>query len=127
MNQTGLSAAALSLLRAVAGFLFFCHGAQKLFHWFGGHGHPAGLILLAAIIELVGGVMICLGLFTPIAAFIASGEMAFAYFTVHQPKAPLPIQNGGELAVLFCFLFLFLAASGGGPYGLVSGGKSGRR
>jgi putative oxidoreductase len=115
----GLQSAALSLLRVVAGFLFFCHGAQKILGWFGGHpGKLPALALAAGVIELLAGLLILFGLFTRIAAFIASGEMAVAYFRVHQPRAKFPIQNGGDLAVLFCFLFLFLAAYGAGAWSL---------
>src|SRR5882672_10616832 len=89
-------------LRIVSGFTFACHGAQKLLGAFG--GMPAGfeakmfsLIWFAGIIELVGGILIALGVRTQLAAFICSGQLAFAYFMAHQPKGPLPIQNGGEL------------------------------
>jgi putative oxidoreductase len=115
----GLQLAMLSLLRVVAGFLFFCHGAQKILGWFGGHhGKLPAMAQAAGAIELVAGLLILFGLFTRIAAFIASGEMAVAYFTVHQPKGKFPIQNGGDLAVLFCFLFLFLAVYGAGAWSL---------
>jgi putative oxidoreductase len=108
-----------SILRFVAGILFACHGAQKLFGALGGTVQPAGsLPWLAGVIELVAGVLIAIGFFTSFAAFIASGEMAFAYFMVHAPKAPWPILNGGELAVLYCFLFLYMAARGSGPWSL---------
>ena len=113
-----------SLLRIVAGLLFICPGAMKLLGWFGGiPGHTAGaalppLIMLAGVIELVGGTAILLGLFTRPVAFIASGEMAFAYFMSHFPKGFWPIQNHGEQAVLFCFIYLFFAAAGGGPWSL---------
>jgi len=113
-----------SLLRIVAGLLFICPGGMKLFGWFGGMPGPAGkaglppLLLAAGIIEVVGGALIALGLFTRPVAFIASGEMAFAYFIGHFPKGFWPIQNQGQPAVLFCFLFLFLAAAGPGPFSL---------
>ena len=110
-----------SLLRIVAALLFICPGALKLFGWFG--GMPAGvpltpLLVAAGVIEVVGGILILLGLFTRSVAFIASGEMAFAYFIGHFPQGFWPIQNHGELAVLLCFTFLFLAASGPGPFSL---------
>jgi len=110
-----------SLLRIVAGLLFVCTGAMKLLGWFG--GMPAGypltpLLVVAGIIELVGGALLILGLFTRPVAFIASGEMAFAYFIGHAPHGFWPIQNHGEPAVLFCFIYLQLAANGGGPLGL---------
>ncbi len=105
----------LSLLRMVAGFTFSCHGAQKLFGMFGGHtAHAGSLPWVAGILETVGGLLIILGLFTRPVAFILCGEMAFAYFTVHFPHARLPIQNGGEPAVLYCFIFLYLVAAGAG-------------
>lgn len=111
---------ALSVFRVIVGLLFLCHATQKLFGWPTGPQVPAGTwpFFYAGIIELVVGILITLGLFTRIAAFVASGEMAFAYFTQHQPKGRLPLENGGELAVLYCFGFLLLAAIGGGAYAL---------
>jgi putative oxidoreductase len=110
-------------LRIVAGLMFAVHGAQKLFGAFGGRQMPlmtqAGL---AGVIELAGGLMIALGIFASLAAFIASGEMAVAYFQAHVPRGWLPIQNGGELAALYCFLFLYIAARGNGVWS-VQGGK----
>jgi putative oxidoreductase len=112
------------LLRVVAGLLFACHGAQKLFGVFGGMGGQSGtsmplfsLMGFAGCIELIGGLLIALGVLTSVAAFIASGEMAFAYFTQHFPRGFWPIQNGGELAVLYCFLFLYIAAYDAGMWG----------
>jgi len=112
------------LLRVVAGLLFACHGAQKLFGVFGGMGGQPGtsmplfsLMGFAGCIELIGGLLIALGVLTSFAAFIASGEMAFAYFTQHFPRGFWPIQNGGELAVLYCFLFLYIAAYDAGMWG----------
>lgn len=115
-------------LRIVSGFLFACHGAQKLFGAFGGMppGNEAtmfSLIWFAGVIELVGGALIALGVRTQLAAFVSSGQMAVAYFMAHQPGGLLPIQNKGELAVLYCFVFLFLATNGGGPFSLERGGK----
>jgi putative oxidoreductase len=104
-----------ALLRFVAGVLFACHGAQKLFGLFGGQvmtGNP--LMLAAGIIEFAGGVLIAIGLFTSVAAFVASGQMAVAYFKAHALSGFWPIENKGELAVLYCFLFLFFAARGSG-------------
>jgi len=113
------------LLRIVAGLLFACHGAQKLFGVFGGVGGPPGatvplfsLMGLAGCIEFVGGFLIALGILTSFAAFVASGEMAFAYFRQHFPRGFWPRQNGGELAVLNCFLFLYIAANGAGVWGV---------
>jgi putative oxidoreductase len=108
-----------ALLRLVAGLLFACHGAQKLFGVLG--GHQAALMSqagLAGVIEFFGGFCIAFGLITSIAAFIASGEMAWAYFQAHAPRSYFPIQNQGEAAVLYCFLFLYIASRGGGPYSL---------
>ena len=101
------------ILRIVAGLLFAFHGAQKLFGVFGGRQVTLMSQMGAAgAIELVCGLMIAIGVLTGIAAFIASGEMAAAYFMAHWPQGPVPIQNGGELAVLYCFLFLYIAARG---------------
>jgi putative oxidoreductase len=113
-----------SLLRLVAGLILFCPGAMKLFGWFGGMpaplaGHPLPPLLMSAgIIECTAGPLLMLGLFTRPVAFIASGEMAFAYFIGHFPRGFWPVQNHGEPAVLLCFIFLFLAATGGGPISL---------
>ncbi|MFN6964157.1 MAG: DoxX family protein [Pyrinomonadaceae bacterium] len=109
-----------ALLRIVAGFLFLLHGTQKLFNLPPGQGggEVSGLPLIAGVIELVGGLMIMLGLFASIAAFIASGTMAVAYFMVHQPMGALPIQNRGELAALYSFVFLYIAARGSGPWSI---------
>lgn len=112
-----LSPIAYSLMRIVVGLIFSCHGAQKLFGALGGHSElhdPQGLV--AGIIEFFGGILICIGLFASIAAFIACGEMAFAYFTAHAPHGFWPIVNRGELAVLYCFIFLFIACEGDGRY-----------
>jgi putative oxidoreductase len=103
-----------ALFRIVFGFLFIFHGLQK-FGVFGGQTPPlAGLMGVAAVIEAVGGLLVMIGLFTRPAAFIASGEMAAAYFMAHLPKGMLPIQNQGELAALFCFAFLYIATRGAG-------------
>ena len=108
-----------ALFRFVVGALFACHGAQKLFGVLGGQkmtGVP--LMLAGGIIEFAGGVLIALGLLTGWAAFIASGEMAVAYFMVHAKGGFWPIVNKGELAVAYCFVVLYIAARGGGPYSL---------
>jgi len=108
-----------SLMRFVLGLLFACHGAQKLFGALGGKvmtGNP--LMLTAGIIEFVGGLLIAVGLFTRVAAFLASGEMAVAYFKAHAPRGFWPMLNEGELAVVYCFVFLFIAAYGAGLYSL---------
>ncbi len=105
-----------ALLRIVAGYMFASHGMMK---WFGEPGAmlPA-MFYTAATIELVGGTLICVGLFTRSAAFIASGMMAVGYFLVYQPQGLLPTQNGGALAVLYAFVFLFVAARGAGPWSI---------
>ncbi|HEY7498466.1 MAG TPA: DoxX family protein [Vicinamibacterales bacterium] len=117
---------AYALLRIVSGLMFACHGAQKLLGMFGGMGgfHPPFLSQLwfAGVIELVGGLLIAVGFYASIAAFIASGEMAVAYFQQHAPKGFWPLQNQGELAVLYCFVFLYIAVRGNGTLS-VGGGK----
>ena len=106
-----------ALLRIVAGFLFACHGAQKIFGLFGGlpPGVPPAIVWSAGSIELVGGLLIMIGLFTSWAAFLCSGTMAVAYFMAHQKDGLLPIQNHGELAAVYAFVFLYIAARGSGP------------
>lgn len=108
----------LSVFRIVIGFLFACHGASILFGWPYSYGATPAFGTFpdwyAGAIELIVGILVCTGLATRLAALIGSGEMAFAYFTVHQPKAPLPIANEGEPAVLFCFAFFLLVFTGGG-------------
>lgn len=110
-----------SLLRIVAGLMFMMHGGQKLFGWFGGMGGQGGTAELlsmpgiAGVLEVVGGALIIIGLFTRPVAFILSGEMAVAYFMMHFPQAFWPIQNQGELAALYSFTFLFFAFNGAGP------------
>ena len=110
----------LAVLRIVTALLFLEHGTMKLFHFPAPQmpGPLPTLILVAAIIELVAGVLIALGLFTRIAAFIASGEMAVAYFMGHFPKSPWPGVNMGDAAILFCFVFLYLAAAGAGAWSI---------
>jgi putative oxidoreductase len=104
---------AYALFRIVVGFLFICHGLQKLLGVLGGHRVALGSMLGAAsLIETFGGLLVMIGLFTTPAALVCSGEMAFAYFMVHAPKSPWPIQNGGEPAVFYCFAFLYIAARG---------------
>lgn len=110
------------LLRIVAGFLFFQAGATKVFGWYGGvpTGQPPLLSQLGigGVIEVVGGIMIIVGLLTRPMAFILSGQMAVAYWQFHAPHGTWPTQNHGVPAVLFCFLFLFMAAYGAGPYAI---------
>jgi putative oxidoreductase len=111
----------LSVLRIVAALLFFEHGTTKLL------GFPpsdhSGVALLsvpgiAGLLELVGGAFLIVGLFIRPVAFILSGEMAFAYWMAHAPQSPFPLVNGGDAAILYCFVFLYLAFAGGGPWSL---------
>jgi putative oxidoreductase len=105
-----------AMLRIVVGFLFLWHGTQKLFGIPSAMpgGVPAFITYIAGPIELIGGILVMIGLFTRWAAFLASGLMAAAYWMAHGTKALLPFQNGGELAVLYCFVFLFISTQGGG-------------
>lgn len=109
----------LAILRIVAGLLFLEHGLSKYFGFpvpFPIHPLPP-LLMAAGVIEVVGGFLIAIGLFTRIAAFIASGEMAIAYWTQHFPGGFWPLANKGEAAILYCFIFLYLAAAGAGTWG----------
>jgi putative oxidoreductase len=110
----------LSVLRIVAALLFMEHGLMKLVHFPAAQpGAPdplPALLVAAAWIEVVGGALLAVGLFTRIAAFICSGEMAVAYFIGHFPSSPWPAINGGDAAILLCFIFLYLAAAGGGEW-----------
>ena len=109
---------ALNLLRMVSGFLFWQHGVQKLFGVLGRDAPVEFFTLfgLAGALELVGGTLLVMGLFTRPVAFILAGEMAWAYFLSHAPESVWPIVNRGELAALYAFLFLYLAARGGGAF-----------
>ena len=113
----------LSVLRIIAGLLFLEHGAQKIFDFPpAAMPHPYVLMTLApglaGLLELVGGALLVLGLFTRPVAFVLAGEMAAAYFMAHFPKSPFPILNGGDAAVLYCFVFLYLSAAGAGPWSI---------
>jgi putative oxidoreductase len=115
---------ALGLFRIVIGLLFTCHGAASLFGVLGG-AHGGGTVSAgswpgwyAAVIQLVCGGLVMLGLGTRVAAFLASGSMAYAYFKVHQPETLWPLQNGGELSAMFCWAFLLLVFTGSGAFGL---------
>jgi putative oxidoreductase len=118
----------LSVLRIVVGALYVQHGTAKFLHI----PHVAALDSVqlmslggwGGVLELVGGFLLLIGLFTRPAAFVLSGEMAFAYFIAHAPRGPLPIVNGGELAVVYCFVFLYFAVAGGGPWGVGGRGRS---
>lgn len=110
-----------AITRIVGGFFFACHGMQ-MFGSFGGFGGQPGatapflsLLWAGGLIELVGGVLIAVGFLTRISALVSSGQMAVAYFMAHQPQGLLPIQNKGELAAVYAFLFLLIAARGAGP------------
>ena len=113
-----------AVLRIVVGFLFACHGAQKLFGVLGGLGASGeiapllSLMGLAGLIEFFGGLLIMVGWLTGYVAFIASGQMAAAYFMAHYPRGFWPILNNGEPAVLFCFIFLYMASKGGGVWSI---------
>ena len=120
-----IRAGAFFLLRVVSGLLFLQAGGVKIFDWFGGvpaqfGGHPAFLsqVWIGGVLEFYGGAAILLGLLTQPVAFILSGEMAVAYFQFHQPRGFWPVQNHGEPAALFCFIFLFFAAHGAGKWSL---------
>jgi len=115
---TRYSSQILGITRIVAGLAFLEHGTTKLLNFPPGTMYPALLSMsgAAGVIELVAGTLIMLGLFSRCAAFIASGEMAFAYFLGHFPRSFFPTQNGGDAAILFCFLFLYLAAAGPGAF-----------
>lgn len=121
-SSNSLRSYALALFRIIAGFTFTLHGAQKILGAFGGMGgHPAAMysmLWFAGIIEIIGGPLIFLGLFTRPVAFILCGEMAVAYFTVHLRIGFWPIKNGGEITVLYCFFFLYLVTAGPGAFSL---------
>jgi putative oxidoreductase len=127
-----LTEPAYALLRVVAGTLFLCHGGEKLLGWFGGGSAPKILsqMWFGGVIELVGGLLIALGLFTRCAAFVASGTMAVAYIQFHWKLAFdagfFPLVNKGELALLYCFLFLFIACRGPGRFS-VDGARGARQ
>ena len=110
--------AVLSILRIVAALLFLEHGTSRLFAWPSPIPSPEFLTMywFAGAIELVGGILLVLGLFTRSAAFIVSGEMAFAYFISHAPNSFFPILNRGDASILYCFVFLYIAFAGPGPW-----------
>lgn len=109
----------LSILRIIAGLLFMQHGMQKLFGLLGGQPVPVmSLSGIAGVLEFFGGLLVAIGLFTRPVAFILSGQMAVAYFLAHAPGGFWPVMNKGELAVLYCFVFFYLAFAGGGPWSL---------
>ncbi len=117
----------LALLRIVVGLLFLEHGLQKFFGFpvpFPLPGPLPPMLIAAGVIEIVAGLLITFGLFTRLAAFVASGEMAVAYFIGHYPRGFWPVANQGEAAILFCFIFLYLAAAGAGAWS-VDGARNG--
>ena len=117
-----------ALMRVGVGLLFACHGAQKLFGLLGGPQLPLmSRFGIAGVVEFFGGLMVALGFLTGTAAFIASGEMAAAYFIAHFPQGPIPLLNKGELAVVYCFLWLFVAAHGAGIWSVDNAMARGRR
>ncbi len=110
-------------LRVMTGLLFMEHGMTKIVHWPATESFPVDqalppMILAGGLLELVGGLLIVAGLFTRITAFVLAGMMAVAYFMAHFPRSFFPVQNGGDAAVLFCFVFLYFAASGAGPFSI---------
>ncbi len=113
----------LSLLRIVSALLFFAHGTQKILGFPASDMHPAmwSLPWIAGILELVGGGLLLIGLFSRPIAFILSGQMAVAYWIAHAPQSPYPSLNGGDAAILFCFVFLYIAAAGPGPWSVDAG------
>ena len=118
-----------SILRIITALLFMEHGLMKLLHFPAAQpGAPdplPTLLMAAAIIEVVGGTLVALGLFTRLAALICSGEMAVAYFMAHGSKTFWPALNGGDAAILFCFVFLYFAAAGPGPWSIDAARKKG--
>jgi putative oxidoreductase len=122
-TTAGWSSRLLSILRIVSGLLFVEHGTQKVLGFPPGTGpHPgfnlSSMVGVSGALELIGGTLLIIGLFTRVAAFILSGEMAVAYFMVHSHNGLYPIVNKGELAILYCFVFLYLAVAGGGPWSI---------
>ncbi|WP_460448061.1 DoxX family protein [Alsobacter sp. SYSU BS001988] len=108
----------LSVPRIMTGLLFLEHGTQKILHFPAGGNSPAlaSLSGMAGVLELVGGLLIALGLFTRPAAFLLSGQMAVAYFLAHAPRNFFPVNSGGDAAILYCFVFLYLVFAGAGPW-----------
>lgn len=131
MRLGGYAPAAHGLLRFVSGLLFLAHGTQKILSFPGGERAGSGLALdnpgaIAGLIELVTGVLIALGLFTRPAAFLASGTMAAAYFIAHAPQSFWPINNGGDAAILYCFIFLYFVFAGPGAFSVDAALNKGR-
>lgn len=122
MNFDRYAPQALGLLRIVAAILFIEHGTSKLFGFppfsMGALPEVGTLLWIAAILELVGGLLLLIGLFTRPVAFLLSGQMAVAYWMAHAPKSTFPAENGGDAAILFCFIFLYLVTAGPGDWSL---------
>jgi len=118
--QTVWAPRVLSILRIVAALIFFEHGTAKLLGFPPSNHSPEifSLPWIAGALELVGGALLIVGLFTRPVAFILSGEMAIAYWMAHAPQSPYPLANGGDAAILYCFVFLYIAFAGGGPWSL---------
>jgi len=116
MDIASWSPRMLSVLRIVTGLLFLEHGTQKFFAFPGPGPALTALLTIQGLFELVGGVLILIGLFTRPVAFILAGDMAVAYFYAHAPRGFFPTLNGGQLAILFCFVFLYLFVAGGGAW-----------
>lgn len=115
---------AYAAMRMVIGFLFLFHGLQKLFGLFGGRAVDYFTLRgLAGLLEMVGGPLVAVGFATSPTAFVLSGEMAFAYFLSHRPRGGWPIENGGEVAVMYCFVFLYIASRGAGAWALDRSGR----
>ena len=106
----------LSVLRIMTGLLFMEHGTQKFFAFPSPGPALTPLLIVQGLLELVGGILIVIGLFTRPVAFILAGDMAVAYFYAHAPRGSFPQVNGGQLAILFCFVFLYLFVAGGGTW-----------
>lgn len=124
-----LSPRVLSVVRIVSAFLFMQHGAQKLLGFPVAQRYPFDLFSLsgvAGVLELVGGALLLVGLFTRSVAFLLSGLMAFAYFMAHAPRGFWPLANGGELAIMYCFVFFYLFFAGGGSWGVDAAWRSRR-
>jgi putative oxidoreductase len=121
-RYSGYAPILLSVLRIVAALIFLEHGTQKLFGFPPGSSMPApaemSVLWFAGIIELIPGALVAIGLFTRVAAFIAAGEMAFAYWIGHFPRGFFPVNNGGDAAILFCFVFLYISMAGPGPWSI---------
>lgn len=120
----------LSVLRVVTGLLFLAHGTQKLLGFPASAMPPPELLSMpgiAGILELVGGSLIIIGLFTRPVAFVLAGQMAVAYWMFHFPKGPFPALNGGDAAILFCFIFLYISAAGPGPWSVDAMSRGRRR